>query len=196
MPQPSSSALLEAATRLEEELRRYEGLADEVSRSTIHSRKSLVRATRVMQDASDCHERMMQHVAALSQAMSETRGRQQTCAEKLVAAGGRVQERVTVFQSLLGRYEDLGNLSKALNEHAAGVAARKEGPVDDALESTAQLLTRMQDAIEQATALADDARTADFSDLTRDVDSVRQQLQTARNQLLLARRALTERAPS
>jgi uncharacterized coiled-coil DUF342 family protein len=196
MPQPSPSSLLEAATRLEEELRRYEGLADEVSRSTIHSRKSLVRATRIMQDASDCHERMMKQVAVLSQAMGETRARQQACAEKLVAAGGRVQERVTILQSLLARYEDLGKASKALNEHAATAASRKESPVGDAIESTAQLLTRMEDAIEQATALADAARSADFSDLTRDVDSLKQQLQSARNQLLLAKRALTERAPS
>jgi uncharacterized coiled-coil DUF342 family protein len=196
MPQPSPSTLLEAATRLEEELRRYEALADEVGRSVIHSRKSLVRATRVMQDASDCHERMMQQVAALSQAMGETRMRQQDCAEKLVAAGGRVQERVTVFQSLLGRYEDLGKQSRALNEHAVAIAERNEPPVEEALQSTAELLTRLEAAIEQATDLADVARSADFSDLTRDVDSMRQQLQTARNQLLLARRALTERAPS
>jgi hypothetical protein len=32
----------------------------------------------------------------------------------------------------------------------------------------------MQDAIEQATALADAARSAAFEDLTRDVDSVKQ----------------------
>jgi|SRR5580698_2390796 DNA repair exonuclease SbcCD ATPase subunit len=196
MPQLPPCSLLEAATRLEEELRRYEGLADEVSRGAIHSRKSLVRASRIMQDAADCHERMMQHVAALSQAMSETRARQQACAEKLVAAGGRVQERVTVLQSLLAQFDALGELSRSLNEHAAGIATSKEAPVGDALESSAQLLTRMQDAIEQATALADAARAAAFEDLTRDVDSVKQTLQSARNQLLLARRAFTERAPS
>ena len=196
MPQSSPPSLLEAAKRLEEELRRYEALADEVGRSVIHSRKSLVRATRVVQDASDCHERMMEHVAVLSLAMGETRARQQACAEKLVAAGGRVQERVTVFQSLLGSYEDLGKRSRVLNEQAAAVAGLDEPAIAEALQSTAELQGSLEETIEQATGLADAARSADFSDLTRDVESVRQQLQTARNQLLLARRALTERAPS
>ena len=136
MPQSSPPSLLEAAKRLEEELRRYEALADEVGRSVIHSRKSLVRATRVVQDASDCHERMMEHVAVLSLAMGETRARQQACAEKLVAAGGRVQERVTVFQSLLGRYEDLGKRSRVLNEQAAAVAELDEPAIAEALQST------------------------------------------------------------
>jgi hypothetical protein len=181
---------------LEEDLRRYEGLTEELGRTTITSRKSLTRATRMMQEATECHERMMQHVAALSSAMSDTRARQQACAEKLVSVSVAIQARMAAYESLLVRYGQLGDVSRALNAQAAEVAARDGAEMTDVLQATGQLQERLDAAITEATTLADAARVDDFSDLTRDADSLKQQLQSARNQLLLARRALTERAPS
>jgi chromosome segregation ATPase len=198
MPNQSpSSALLDAAARLEDELRQYEALTEEVGRAVIHSRKSLVRVTRMLQQAAECHERLMTHVASLSEVMTATRGRQVSCAERLVSAGGRIQERMAGFQTLMSRYDALGELSKQLNATAAEiVAAKDETNPQAALAATGSLLERMEQAVSDATALADAARADDFADLARDVDSVKQQLQSAKNQLTMARRVLGERSPS
>jgi uncharacterized coiled-coil DUF342 family protein len=197
MPTPPASPLVEAAAQLEEELKRYEALTEEVARGAIHSRKSLMRVARLLQQAAECHEGIMKQVGVLSEAMTSTRGRQSSCAEKLVDAGKRVQERAAALQELLGRYDALGELSKALTADAAAITARKdEATPQAALEATGPLVERMQQAVDQATTLTDAARDADFTDLARDVDSVKQQLQSLRNQVMLARRALGERSPS
>ena len=191
------SALVEAAARLDDELRRYEALADEVGRASVHSRKSLVRVARMLQQGAESHEELMKRVASLSEAMTETRSRQAACAEKLVAAGGRLQERMTAFQALVLKHDALGELSRSLNAEATAIAGKRdEKNPQDTLAATGPLLERMEQGVVDATSLADAAREADFTDLARDVDQLKQQLQSARNQLLLARRALGERSPS
>ncbi|HEY6464168.1 MAG TPA: hypothetical protein VIY73_28570 [Polyangiaceae bacterium] len=197
MPSTTPSPLLEAAARLEDDLREYEALTEEVGRAAIHSRKSLVRVTKMLQQAGECHERLMKHVASLSEVMTATRGRQVSCAEKLVSAGGHIQQRMAAFQALMSRYDTLGELSKLLNESIAAVAQGKEkGDVQAALAATGPLLERMDQAVAEAASLADDARQAEFEDLARDAESVKQQLQSARNQLGLVRKTLGERSPS
>lgn len=196
MPNASPSPLVEAAARLDDELRQYEALTEEVGRAVIHSRKSLQRVAKMLQQAAECHERLMQHVASLSQVMTDTRGRQVSCAEKLVAAGGRIQERMAVFQGLMSRYDALGELSKTLNAGATELTGTGKADPQGTLAATAPLLERMEQAVAEASDLAEAAKAAEFEDLGREVDTVKQQLHSARNQLLLARRALGERSPS
>ena len=197
MPTDSPSPLVEAATRLDDELRRYEALAEEAGRAVIHSRKSLVRVARMLQQGAESHELLMKQVAAFSEVMNATRDRQAACAEKLVAAGGRIQERMGAFQALVARQDALGELAKSLNAEATTIAGKKDevGP-QETLAATTPLLERLETGVAEATSLADAAREADFTDLARDVDSMKQQIHTVRNQLLLVRRALGERSPS
>jgi hypothetical protein len=192
------SSLVEAATRLEEELRRYEKLTEEVARASIISQKSLIRATRMMNEAAESHERIMQQVGVLSGAMTETRGRQESCAEQLVEAGRRIERRATTFQALVGRYGALGELSRSLNDRAVEVASRKadgarEGEV---LSLIGELMDRIGEAVEQADGAACAAREGEFPDLARDIDSLKQQVLSAKNRLTIFQRSLAERAPS
>jgi hypothetical protein len=197
MPNPPESPLLEAAGRLDEELRRYEALTEEVARATVHSRKSLTRVARMLQQAGESHELLLQHVASLSEVMNATRLRQVSCGEKLVSAGGRLQERAAAFQALLVRQDALGEQAKELNASAAEIAARKKDDgFAETLAATGPLLERMESVVTEATTLADAAREADFADLAREVDQMKQLLHHAKNQLLVVRRALGERSPS
>jgi hypothetical protein len=184
--------------QLEEELRRYEQLTKDTDATAIHSHKQLVRAAQTLSEASRCHERIMQHVGVLSAAMTDTRARQQACAEQLVASGGQIGERATVFQTLLGQCDQLRELSKALNESAAQVAARQsEGAPDEAiLVLMTELLERIGGAVTRADEVGRVAKEASFADVARDVDSLRQQMLSAKNRLTLAQRSLADRAPS
>ncbi len=193
-----SSALVEAATQLEEELSRYEKLTDEVGRTPIGSEKTLGRAARAVTEAAACHERIMQSVGALSEAMNGTRLRQEASLVRMAEAARHVSERATAFRALLARYASLGDVAKTMNASVAEIAAHKSDGAapGEVIASITALVDRMGDAVTEADELTRAAKETSFDDLARDADSLRQQIHSARNRLMLVQRTMAERAPS
>lgn len=192
------SALVDAATQLEEELSRYEKLTDEVGRTPIGSEKTLGRAARAVTEAAACHERIMQSVGALSEAMNGTRLRQEASLVRMAEAARHVSERAIAFRALLARYASLGDVAKTMNASVAEIAAHKNdgGAPGEVITSIATLVDRMGDAVTEADELTRVAKETSFDDLARDADSLRQQIHSARNRLMLVQRTMAERAPS
>jgi chromosome segregation ATPase len=195
---PDRSALVAAAAQLEEELSRYEKLTDEVGRVAIGSEKTLARAARAVQDAAACHERIMESVGALSEAMNATRARQESSLVRMAEAARHVGERATAFRALLARYASLGEVAKTLNASVTEIAAHKaDGAApSEVITSIAALVDRMGGAVTEADELTRGAKESSFDDLARDADALKQQIHSARNRLVLVQRTLAERAPS
>jgi hypothetical protein len=197
-PPEEKEPLVTAAVALMEELSRYEKLTDEVSRTAVNSEKTLVRATRAVQDASECHQRIMEHVGALSAAMTQVRSRQENDVTRMADAARKLSDRAATFQSLIGRYGALADNARSLNVRASEIVARKASGADgrELLQAIGEILARADEIVARAEELAEAARSGDFDDLARSADALKQQMQSARNRITLAQRALAERTPS
>jgi hypothetical protein len=64
------------------------------------------------------------------------------------------------------------------------------------LASVGEVSVRLEEAIGEAAQISSSARASDWSDLSRDADTLKQQLQAVRNQVLLGQRKLLSQAPS
>ncbi len=192
------SPLLEAVAHLEDELKKYETLTADIERTPISSEKTLVRAVKAVNEAAASRERLGTWVGALSQAMNDVRLRQEASLLKMAEAAQHVSERAQAFQALLTRYASLGEVAKGLNIRAASIAERRADGAEsgEVYESVGELLTGMDQAIDEADAVSSAAKESAFEQIARDADALRQQMASARNRLNLAQKTLAERAPS
>ena len=97
-------------------------------------------------------------------------------------------------------FEAIGKDAAALNASAQQLAARKRTPDEmvkdgELLAGLDELQERMTTVLAAAEQLAADARAADFEDLSRKIDSLRQQILAARNKIGLLKEALVRAAP-
>lgn len=192
------SPLVEAVRRMEEELRRYEALTAEVARAPISSEKTLTRTARAVTEAAACHERFLECVGLVSQALGDTRARQEATLVRMAEAARVVGERADGFVALLDRYRRLGDVARTLNERASDISARRASgtPAEETYTAVGELLDGMATALAEAEAIAKDGRDRGYDQIARDADALKQQMASAKNRLSLAHRTLAERAPS
>ncbi len=190
--------LAAAATAFEAELSRYEELTAELSRGSISSEKALTRAKKQLGESAECEERLGECLKAVITAMEGARGRQETCMEQGLAAAQRLQARAEKFFAFTERFAALGLRAREVNEPVAAVAARKSqgAPAAELLAGLRDVLARTEGIIADAEGLARDAESADWSDISRAAESLKQQVQSARNRVLLAEKMVSEQAPS
>jgi len=187
--------LEQAAEGVEEELRRFEALADTVLRTPLDSERNLERASRALREVAESDERLVAQLQKLVAAVGGVRDRQQEHARGVNARAEELQTRTQAFQALLQRYAGLGRSASELNAVVQDIAARKQKattPEDNrALAgSLEQLLERMGQVAEEAQGLANSATADDFNDIARQADSLRQQLLSARNKMALLQKGL------
>jgi hypothetical protein len=187
-----------AATAFEAELSRYEELTAEATKGPISSEKTLARAKRQLGESAECELRLAEYLVAVIAAMEGARRRQEACMDQALAAAQRLQARSEEFVSFTERFSTLGLRAREVNEPVAAVVARKsEGaPATELLAGLRNVATRTEGIIADAEALARDAASADWGDITRAAESLKQQVQSARNRVLLAERMVSEQAPS
>ena len=140
------------------------------------------------------------HHPALMAALGAARDAQQTQAEVVRVRALEIQARTEELARLMRGFEAIGKDAAALNASAQQLAARKRTP--DEMVKDGELLAGLDELQERMTAvltsgerLAADARGADFEDLSRKVDSLRQQILAARNKIGLLKEALVRAAP-
>jgi GrpB-like predicted nucleotidyltransferase (UPF0157 family) len=190
--------LAEAAMAFEAELSRYEELTTETARGPISSEKALLRAKKQLGESAECQLRLAESLKAVVIALDGARVKQEACMAQVLAAAQRVQTRSEEFLTLMQRFSALGNRAREVNEPVAEVVARKSqgAPATEVLAGLRDVLARTEGIVTEAEALARDAANADWSDVSRAAEALKQQVQSARNRVLLAERTVSEQAPS
>jgi DNA-directed RNA polymerase specialized sigma54-like protein len=187
-----------AAMAFETELSRYEEISDETARGPLTSEKALIRAKKQLEESAACQVRLAEHLKAVVAALDVVRGRQEACAQNVMTAAHRVQTRAEEHLAMIQRFSALGLRARDVNEPVASVVARKaEGaPARELLAGLREVLAQTEAIVVDAEALARDAASADWTDVARAAESLKDQVQSARNRVLLAEKSLTAQTPS
>jgi hypothetical protein len=191
----SQSELLSAAHEFDSELTRFSRLTEAARRGNLDSQKSLERAAQALQEVANCEEQLSARAQTLMTALAAARDQQQTQAELVQQRAHEIQGRTQEFSDLMKHYQALGADAAELNalgqrlspgkRDAAAMAADKE-----LLSGLRDLHQRMSRVAESAQELTERAKAARFEDISRQADSLRQQLLSARNKLSLLQRSL------
>lgn len=199
MTKQPMSALSGAAENLEDELRRFERLAEQINETELTSGKNLEKVAKQLQDVADLDDRLTEKVKTLVAAVTEARDRQQRSAQRIHERALFLQERTTVFQELLKRYEEIGKEAATLNEWLQDFAKRREA--SKGASANAELVGRLQELQEKMGSVATSAEDLthaaeekEFTDLARQADSIRQQLLAAKNKMGLLHKGLSAEA--
>jgi DNA repair exonuclease SbcCD ATPase subunit len=193
-PPQETSELVATALALEEELRRFESLADEVRDSPMRSQKHLERLARTLTQVADCDERLVAHMRSLLTLLNGWKARQQALATEVNGRALVLQERTRVYQELMERFGSLGReagaLSARVQEIFAGTSQGKSVQVEEVITALQGVNERMTEVAESAGQLASEAQEQDFTDVARDAESLRQQLLAARDKAGLLQKKL------
>jgi hypothetical protein len=201
MPAPPSkkieTPLAKAAAALEAELLEYEKFVSEVKRMSLNTEKSMHRAKDLLEHCAAGEHRMSERLQAFAAAMQDVQVRQQGCIAEAVAAAEKIQQRIQNRSSLLERFSALGERARSLNEPVAALEA-KEGDANaqDLLKTLGEVAERTESVVAEAETLGADAVADDWQDIAREATTLKQQLQSARNKILVAQRDVAGRTPS
>jgi chromosome segregation ATPase len=184
--------LLGAAEAFDTELGRFGRLADSARKGKLDSQRSLQRAAEALKEVADSEELLQQHAQVLMSALAAARDLQQTQAEAVRARATEIQTRTEVYADLMRRFQALGEDAVDLNARGQQLAGKTRSAAEmaadpDLASGLDDLQQRMSDVSERAQALATAAHEADFEDVSRQADSLRQQLLSARNKIALLR---------
>ena len=189
--------LAQAAAALENELRRYEETAADLEKTALTSDKTLQRARKVLEECSAHQEKLSVLLPEFAQAMQAVQAKQQQCMETTARGTARIKERFEARMALLERVAALGQRAQEINGPVAAVMESEgEHTPADLLKSLEEVSARTEAVILEAGEVHAAAQTDDWQDIARDTDALRQQLQAARNKILVAQRSVAERAPS
>jgi chromosome segregation ATPase len=196
MEKKDETPLTDAASRIEEELSRFERLLQELSRP-VSTEKTLQRARMSLEECSHSEERLASHLTAFAQAIQSIQERQQRCMESLGQRLGEVQARHADRSALIERMGQLGLRTSEISKPIVSLEESAWSAVTpELLASMGEVSARLEEAIGEAAQISTSARASDWSDLSREADALKQQLQAVRNQVLLGQRKLAGRAPS
>ena len=190
-----SSELVQAAAALEQELRQFERLAEEIRDSPLRSQKQLERMARAMGEVADADERLVAQVHTLLAALNTRRDRQQSLAAEVNARAQELQQRTAMYQELMQRFAAIGQEAKGLSSDVQALFGRMQtAPAETRAEELIGVIhavcVRMDQVAERAHALSLDAQEREFTDVARDAESLRQQLLSARNRANLLQQKL------
>jgi hypothetical protein len=169
------SELAEAALALDQELRRFEELAEQAGRVKLSTEKNLERATDALARAAQSQDRIQAQVQKLVAAVAAARQRQEAEAAALMARAHQIAERRARFAEVLQRMGGLGQMAKEVQERLQG------GDLDEAL-------ARMQQVADDAAEIGRSALEGEMEDLARQADTLREQVLAAKNKVALLKK--------
>jgi len=186
-----SSPLLAAAEAFDAELERFAHLTEAARHGSLGSQKALERAAEALKEIADCEEQMQAQARALMVALGAAREQQERQAALAAQRAEEVRDRTSVYGELLKRFQALGAEAADLNAMGQNLSARKPDAGAAAARDPAfanglrDLAQRMGEVADHAQGLLTAARDADFDDVARQAESLRQQLLAARNKVQL-----------
>ncbi|HKY35161.1 MAG TPA: hypothetical protein VJN18_04410 [Polyangiaceae bacterium] len=187
------SPLLIAAKALSDDLSRFEALSTELGHLSINSQKSLQRAGQSLEACSVHEAKLAESLGAFAQAMQHLHLTQQRCMEQAAAAAEHVRKRQLERAGLEERLALLGQKAREISlpmpEPSTALSSELLGPLE-------QLEQRLSELVSEVGEVCELAQNQDWQDLTRETQSLREQLQALRNRVLLSRRKLAQNKPS
>jgi len=187
------SPLIDAATALDGELRRFEDLSLKLKKLPFNTEKNLERAAKALEEIADSDERLGLQVKALVEAVSHVRERQQSHATIVQERALELQARTEVYQELLKHLGVLGQEAGSINALVQDIAAQPRTSPDERAAVMERLVTaqeKMTLVAEGAKALTDASNAKDFQDLGRSADNLRKSLLAAKNKIGLLHKGL------
>jgi hypothetical protein len=180
--------LSEAAADFERELARYEKISNELMRTTVRSQKTLSRTQKLLGESAECEDALGARLRALLEAMNGARDTQQACMEKTLAAARNLQTRAGEFTALLERVSALGARARDTSEPAiqALTESAKGEQSSGLMGSLEELGDKMLGIVKEAEAIEQDAASGDWPDISRDVQSLKQQVIAAHGKIVQA----------
>jgi hypothetical protein len=192
--------LLEAAAAFDDELARFGRLVEAARTGPLNSQKHLQRAAHAFEQVGESEKRLGETAQALVAALQGARQEQEKQAAALQGRAKEVEARTAVAADLLQRYGLVGQKAGELNSLVLDIAAKKTNgssePDEKIILSLADLRGKMVDIAENAAALVSAAREADFDDIARQADSLRQQIVAVSQKVAAIERALAPRSAS
>ena len=194
------SPLVASAEAFDATLKRFAALSDGLRKGALDSQRNLERAAEALKQVAGCEEELQANAQALMAALGIARDAQQTQAELVRVRALEIQARGEELTRLMRGFEAIGQDAAALNASDQQLASHKRTP-DEMVKDGAllagldELQERMTGVLAAGEKLAADARASDFEDLSRKVDSLRQQILAARNKIGLLKEAIVRAAP-
>lgn len=189
-----------ATAELEAEILHYEQTSASLDKLPLNSEKTLQRARKVLEECAAHQERLAVLLPAFAQAMQAAQARQQACMNVTAEGTQRIKTRFEERVVLLERIAALGQRAQAINEPVTAILGRDSGQGDPAAEALLRSLDEVgaltEAVIAEADELARAANASEWVDIARDAEALKQQLQAARNKVLVAARNVASRAPS
>jgi hypothetical protein len=196
MTKHTESPLLAAARRLDEDLRRFQSLSQELSQGPINSEKTLRRAGQLLEACSAHESKMQESLSAFGQAIQTVQQLQQACMEAVGEGTARVAARHAERLALQERVAQLSAGARAASAPMAELPELDAPTSSQMLAPLGEVERRLGLVIDEAAQVSTLAQQGDWTDLLRDTQSLREQLQSLRNRVLLMRRKLGTDAPS
>jgi chromosome segregation ATPase len=194
----ATSALLEAAEAFDDELARFGRLVEAARTGPLNSQKHLQRAARAFEEIAESEKRLGETAQSLVAALQSARQRQEVQALALQGRAQEIEARTTVAADLLQRYGAVGQKAGELNAIVLEIAAKKTNgssePDATIVASLAELRGKMGEVADGAAGLVAAAREADFDDIARQADSLRQQIVSVGQKVAAIERALAARS--
>jgi hypothetical protein len=194
----ASSELLTAAEAFDDELARFGRLVEAARTGPLNSQKHLQRAAHAFEQIGESEKRLGEAAQALVGALQAARQRQEVQALAIQGRAQEIEARTSVAADLLQRYGAVGQKAGELNAIVLDIAAKKANgsSVPDAtvIASLVELRGKMNEVAEGAAALVAAAREADFDDIARQADSLRQQIVSVGGKVAAIERALAARS--
>lgn len=190
------SAFAAAAAALESELKRFEDIAASLARSALNSEKAIEHAARLTRDAADAQARFAEQLQGLVSLVGTANERQRAAAATINSRVSDIDARTAEHAAFGARLGQLGEEARAINtlvQDATGGGGMPTSPerLAELIERLEEIVARMDGAVAQAQDVAREANAADFVDVARQADALRQQLLAARNRVGLVRRGLS-----
>jgi chromosome segregation ATPase len=182
---PTSSSLKAAVQALDDELARFEALADAAQRTPLTSERNLEKAATAVNQAAESQQRVHGHIQALIDAITAARVKHDETAQELVKTRDLVQARGERFQTQLARFAALGKEAADISGFVRQLGELKGKPNGEVVAQLAQVQERMTAVVAGAGALGKEAEDENMEDLGRQCDSLRQQVQSALNKVTL-----------
>jgi uncharacterized phage infection (PIP) family protein YhgE len=190
--------LTSAAQSLESDLRRLEETVREAQSLEIQSDKTLQKARKLLESCSDHQLKLAGHLQELVTAMQAAQQRVQTSMDQTLELSQKVAARANDRGGLVERFAQLGKRTTEINAPVGAVVEKHQQgaqPVE-LLTAVNAVLAITEALVAEAESLVADAKQGGWVDIGKEADTLRQQILSARNKVLMLRKNLSERAPS
>jgi len=195
MSKTTDTPLLAAARALADDVTRFETLSVELARLPLNSEKSLQRARQALQACSEHETKLASSLRGFAEAMQALQESQRQSMDRTAEAAQRVQKRQEQRSELERRVAQLGSQARDVSQPVSSLVEAPGGS-PDVLAPLAEVGRRLDAVIDDAGSVYELARQGEWSDLERETQSLREQLQALRNRVLLMRRKLSSEAAS